>query len=102
MEKDWTGNSRSTHAVLGARNFAQNDREVNDYYATEPLAATLLMAVERFSPYVWECACGEGHLSREFEKAGYKVFSTDIIDRGYGMVQDFMECASPPFPGLTS
>lgn len=46
LQKDWTGNSRSTHAVLGARNYAQNERENNDYYATEPKAAHLLMEVE--------------------------------------------------------
>ena len=96
MEKDWKGNSRSAHAILGARNYAQNDREVNDYYATEPRAATLLMDVETFSPRVWECACGEGHLAKEFEKAGHLVYATDLIDRGFGFVQDFLECTSPP------
>lgn len=74
LQKDWTGNSRSTHAVLGARNYAQNERENNDYYATEPKAAHLLMEVEQFSPMIWECACGEGHLAKEFEKAGYHVY----------------------------
>ena len=29
--KDWTGNSRSAHAILGARNYAQNERETHDY-----------------------------------------------------------------------
>lgn len=94
------GNSRSTHAILGARNYAQNEREENDYYATEPYAATLLMEQETFSPRVWECACGEGHLSKEFEKAGYHVFSSDLIDRGYGYVQDFLSCETPPLPGF--
>lgn len=100
MDKDWKGNSRSTHAILGARNYAQNERETNDYYATEPLAATLLMEVEQFSPRIWECACGEGHLAKEFEKAGYNVYATDIVDRGYGFVQDFMAAAAPPCPVL--
>lgn len=100
MDKDWKGNSRSTHAILGARNYAQNEREANDYYATEPLAATLLMEVEQFSPRIWECACGEGHLAKEFEKAGYNVYATDIVDRGYGFVQDFMAAAAPPLPGF--
>ena len=27
--RDWTGNSRSAHATLGARNYAQNERETN-------------------------------------------------------------------------
>lgn len=102
MKKDWMGNSRSVHAVLGARNYAQNEREENDYYATEPFAATLLMQEETFSPYIWECACGEGHLAKEFVKAGYHVFSSDLIDRGYGYVMDFLRCSHPPCPDLTS
>lgn len=34
MGKDWTGNTRSAHAILGARNYAQNECDENDYYAT--------------------------------------------------------------------
>lgn len=56
----------------------------NDYYATEPKAAWLLMEVEEFTPTIWECACGEGHLAKEFVKAGYSVAATDLVDRGYG------------------
>lgn len=100
QEKDWTGNSRSAHAPLGARNYALNERETNDYYATEPKAAHLLMEVEKFSPMMWECACGEGHLAKEFEKAGYQVYATDLIDRGYGSQQDFLTSDAPPFAGF--
>lgn len=100
MEKDWTGNTRSAHAILGARNYAQHEREENDYYATEPYAATLLMEQETFSLRIWECACGEGHLSKEFQKAGYHVFSSDLIDRGFGYVQDFLSSKTPPLPGF--
>ena len=82
--KDWTGNSRSAFAALGARNYALEEREANDYYATEPKALELLLDKETFSPYVWECACGEGHLSKVLERHGYKVMSTDLIYRGYG------------------
>lgn len=98
--KDWTGNSRSAHAILGARNYAQNERESNDYYATEPKAARLLMEVEKFAPMIWECACGEGHLAKEFVKAGYQVYATDLIDRGYGYQQDFLSVAAPPCKGF--
>lgn len=100
MENDWTGNSRSTHAVLGARNYAQHDREANDYYATEPKAAHLLMGVEQFSPLIWECACGEGHLAKEFEAAGYHVYATDLVDRGYGYQLDFLSASAPPVTGF--
>lgn len=33
---------------------------------------------------IWECACGEGYLSEELKKHGFNVWSTDLIDRGYG------------------
>lgn len=97
--KDWTGNSRSAHAALGARNYAQNEREEHDYYATEPKAARLLLDVETFSPVIWECACGEDHLAKEFEKAGHLVFASDLIDRGYGEKLDFLATGISPVPG---
>lgn len=92
MSKDWTGNSRSAHATLGARNYAQHDREENDFYATEPKALELLCDLETFSPTVWECACGQGHLSEVLKSRGYKVISSDLIDRGYGYSDvDFLQ-----------
>lgn len=93
--KDWTGNSRSAHATLGARNYALNERESNDYYATEPKALELLLKEESFSERVWECACGEGHLSEVLKAHKHKVFSTDLIDRGYGIGGiDFLQWTS--------
>lgn len=85
MDRDWTGNSRSSHATLGARNYALEDREINDFYATEPKALELLLEKETFSKDVWECACGNGHLSKVLEKHGYNVKSTDLIQREYGI-----------------
>lgn len=82
--KDWTGNQNSIYKTLGASNHTTKERETNDYYATEPKAIELLLKLEQFSPYVWECACGEGHLSKVLEEHGYTVLSTDLIDRGYG------------------
>jgi hypothetical protein len=84
--KDWTGNNNSIYKTLGASNHTDEDREVNDYYATEPKAVELLLNIEYFdkSIPVWECACGEGHLSEALKGCGYEVLSTDLIDRGYG------------------
>ena len=81
---DWTGNGNSIYKTLGASNHTENEREANDYYATEPKAAELLCAVESLSPAIWECACGEGHLAEVFCKHGHIVKATDLIDRGYG------------------
>lgn len=94
--KDWTGNSRSVHTTLGSRNYALNERETNDYYATEPKALELLLELESFDENVWECACGEGHLAKVLEAHGHKVLSTDLIDRGYGLGGiDFLQCERP-------
>lgn len=44
----------------------------------------LLLEEEKFSSIIWECACGEGHLSKVLKRHGYQVISTDLVDRGYG------------------
>ena len=92
MNKDWTGNKVSTFATLGASSHAQTDREQHDYYATEPSAAQWLIKLEKLSPSIWECAAGEKHLSNVFERAGYDVRSSDLIDRGADCeVLDFLK-----------
>ena len=77
--------------TLAASNHSNGTREINDYYATDPKAVRMLLDVEKFNPYIWECACGQGHISKELERAGYKVWSTDLINRGYGAVKDFFK-----------
>jgi hypothetical protein len=84
MSKDWKGNTNSIFKTLGASNHTDEDRQNEDYYATDPKAAELLLKLESFSPKIWEPACGEGHLSKIFEKEGYLVRSSDLINRGYG------------------
>ena len=82
--KNWTGNNRTAFTIIGASNHSETEREENDFYATEPKALELLLDIEKFDPFVWECACGQGHLSEVLKKRGYIVYSTDLIDRGYG------------------
>lgn len=83
--KDWTGNNHTPFVTIGASNHSDGERENNDFYATDPKALELLLDVQEFDPYVWECACGKGHLSEVLKKRGYIVKSTDLIDRGYGV-----------------
>lgn len=90
--KDWSGNKNSIYKTLGASNHTDKERELNDYYATEPKAVKLLCEIEKFHEWIWECACGEGHLSKELIANGYQVYSSDLIDRGYGMSPiDFLQ-----------
>lgn len=60
-------------------------REENDYYATDPRAMEDLLRYESFDLNIWEPACGEGNLSEVLKKHGHNVYSTDLIDRGYGV-----------------
>jgi hypothetical protein len=91
MNKDWTGNKKSVFTSIGASNHAAEEREKHDYYATEPKAVQLLLKLETFHQNIWECACGEGHLSKVLIKAGHNVRSTDLIDRNYATeIMDFI------------
>ena len=80
---DWAGNRNSVFKTLGASNHTDKEREKDDYYATDPIAIDKLLTVERPNENVWECACGEGHLSKRLQDLGYIVYSTDLVDRGY-------------------
>ena len=82
--KDWIGNKNSIFKTLGASNHTDKERENDDFYATDPDAGKMLLELVELNKNIWECACGQGHLSKIFEDAGYNVKSTDLIDRGYG------------------
>jgi hypothetical protein len=82
--KDWTGNSQSAYTCNGASNHSLGERQQVDYYATDPATILPLLEREGFASQIWEPACGEGHLSKELERVGKAVRSTDLIDRGYG------------------
>lgn len=91
--KDWTGNAKSIFVCNGASNHTEEERQLDDYYATEPKALELLLERENFKNNVWECACGGGHLSEVLREKGYTVISSDIVDRGYSntRIMDFLE-----------
>lgn len=88
--KDWTGNKKSTFVTLGASNHSDGNREKNDFYSTDPKALLLFLDTLKkdgkikLSKNIWECACGMGHLSEVLKERGYNVYSSDLIDRGYG------------------
>lgn len=94
---DWVGNYNSIFKTLGSSNHTDKEREKDDYYATDPIAIDKLLTVEKPFENVWECACGEGHLSKRLKEHGYNVYSSDLIDRGYGeYVCDFLSMCSCP------
>ena len=89
-DNDWTGNANSLFKMLGASSHTCKEREASDYYATSPLAAELLLQNEAFDKPVWECACGEKHLSGVLSRHGLTVRSSDIVDRCGNEQYDFL------------
>lgn len=72
-----------------------NAERGHDLYPTPGWATRALMeevlaedAVQGGS--VWEPACGKGHMSRVLAEYMQPVLSSDIVDYGFGQVQDFL------------
>lgn len=79
----------TTHLVSGVR-------QESDYYATDPRAVDMLVKADyvHLQNKIWEPCCGEGYLSKRLIEYGYDVYSSDILDYGFGDVKDFMMCES--------
>ena len=84
--KDWTGNSS-----IYACNHRSKESEVatNDFYSTHPESVQLFLKKCKERNFVlpdkiWECAAGDGAISKILEAEGHTVLSTDLIGRGYG------------------
>jgi hypothetical protein len=87
-------------------------RQEDDFYATDPKALELFIGKLKedgleINYNVWECACGQGHLSEVLKRHNHNVYSSDLIERGYGDTGiDFLKCdkqiigdilTNPPF-----
>lgn len=80
--------------TIGASNHTDEDRELNDYYATNPFdLCVFLDQLDRdgikLNNRIWESACGEGHISQAMIDRGHDVLSTDVIDRGFDGFQRY-------------
>lgn len=92
QKKDWTGNAQSIFTCNGARVFATEERQSEDFYATEPKAVEELLERETFSDTILEPCVGQGHIARVLIGGGYKCIGYDIIDRGFPdtEIKDFL------------
>lgn len=73
--------SSTLYRTIGASNHADHERQSEDFYATSPIATELLLGLEQFSDNIWECACGQNHMTDVLRKHGHNVRTSDIIDR---------------------
>ena len=94
---------KSTLQLVGHN--LNNNRVENDFYPTPPYATNALLDREKFIGNIWECACGDGAISKLLISEGYDVYSSDLIDRGFGVQHDFLKTnkkfdnivTNPPF-----
>ena len=95
-EEDYKKIKTDNLTQIGSSAHADNEREKNDFYATPQSAVVnflncyLYRDKEVLDKNLWECSCGDGAISKILENNGYNVFSSDLIDRGYGEQSDFM------------
>ena len=81
---------RNALAYIGHN--SDNNRVRNDFYPTPPEATYKLLEKEKLTDKIYECACGDGAMSKVLIEKGYDVYSSDLIDRGYGDVGiDFLK-----------
>lgn len=80
----WKENTTNVHAILGASNHSDTEREKNDFYSTDEDCVRDLLKVEAFQTKILEPCCGTGSISKVLEEDDRIVISTDLIDRGYG------------------
>lgn len=71
----------NTFVTMGAKGLV-DDREENDFYATEPKATELLLEKETFNKDILEPCAGMGHIRDVLVSHGYNVTATDLVYRG--------------------
>lgn len=77
-------NKQSVFSTIGARNYAENDRHGQDFYATDPAALDLLFSAIHINKddEIWECCSGHGHLSKGMRDRGFtNVSATELYYR---------------------
>ncbi len=97
MSKDWKGSSKSSvYTVMGATGHGKEDREENDFYATDPKAVDILLSPNEGNlvfptKELLEPSAGKGHLAERLKSYGYNVTAYDLIDRGYCPTKNFFD-----------
>jgi hypothetical protein len=110
IEADLPAGARS---IMGSR---QEPDESLDFFPTPPWATRALVeeVLGAELGYVWEPACGEGHMAEVLREYSIHIRATDIFDYGYGIADvDFLTqddntaagtdwiITNPPFGDLT-
>ena len=72
------------------------ERVERDFYRTPEWATqALLDHIDIRGLRIWEPACGDGAMSEVLKAAGARVFSTDVVDRGYAGLDRLLDYTGP-------
>jgi hypothetical protein len=98
--------SHGLGAMMAGGNSAEG-RQEDDFYATPPEATQSLYAAygAHLPHLITEPCCGDGAISKVLVQNGHTVYSTDLVDRGYGLQADIFSVGTgsscvitnPPF-----
>lgn len=66
-----------------------------DFYPTPEWGTRALLRHVQFDGPILEPCCGDGAMAEVLKEAGQPVASSDIVDRGYGEVCDFLAVREP-------
>ena len=99
-----TGKTSKPVAVLNDGKIIKQDglaRETDDFYPTppEPTRAIIAAEYQRLKDFelIWEPAAGDGAMCRELERAGFKTYASDLVDRGCGAeIKSFYDYRKAP------
>lgn len=80
-------------------------RDPHDFYVEPEWCSERLFEAEQFRGEIWDPACGTGRIIRSAGRVGLDAVGTDLVDRGFGGVHNFMTTKSfadnivsnPPF-----
>ncbi len=65
-------------------------RAEDEWYVEPSWSVAALATVENLAHKVYDPACGGGTIPRTLSALGHEVIGTDLVDRGYGQVVDFL------------
>lgn len=80
----------------GPRYYAEprtHQRHSLDFYTEPEWTVDLLLDAESFEGEVWDPACGSGTIPRRCVARGIEATGSDIANRGFGEVADFLDPA---------
>jgi hypothetical protein len=102
-QQRWRAKKRrlAKHARLGNGRDRLNAHP-EGFHPTPPRAVRALLTVETFEGKVWECACGDGAVSRVLEAHGLTVISTDIVFAVTAVVDMTSSPTTPRSPATSS